>query len=166
MKESIGMTWVFTLVITLLVVFSGFIALSTNYARTFNIKDEIVSIITKEGGVDTNTITKINDHLKKIGYGGKGRCPGTGCWYGFNTGFNDRTVGYSRDINYCIKKSETANINAIGHPERKYYSVAVFFRVDLPLIRNVFYLTIEGETPVIVRPGNKDRMINESSCIS
>ena len=52
MKEAIGGSWLFTLIITLLAFFTCFISISTNYTRTYNIKDKIVSIVTNRRGIN------------------------------------------------------------------------------------------------------------------
>ncbi len=44
MKEAIGGTWLFTLVIAFLAVFTTFVSITTNYSRTYKIKDEIIKI--------------------------------------------------------------------------------------------------------------------------
>lgn len=172
MKESIGGTWIFMLVITLITFFTCFISISTNYTRTYNIKDKILTIITNKRGVNKNTIAEINDELRQIGYGGEGICPNdSGCWFGFNKNNDDNLSGYAQGVNYCIKrnvvvskKDDGTTSGAIGHPARNYYSVAVFFNIDVPLIGDIFALTVEGETSIINLPD--DTLIENKSCIS
>ena len=63
MKEAVGSTWIFTIVITLLLFFTAFVSLSTNYTRTYKIKDEIITILTNKKGVNKNAIRAINEEL-------------------------------------------------------------------------------------------------------
>lgn len=172
MKEAIGGTWVFTLVITLLAVFTCFVSISTNYTRTYNIKDKIVTIITNKRGLNKAAITQINEELLEIGYGGKGNCPSdSGCWFGFSKNNNDNVSSYASEVNYCIKRNVIIGQNAdgtttgaIGHPAQNYYSVAVFFTIDMPVLGEMFTLSVEGETPIINIPD--DTIVEGKGCIS
>ena len=65
MKEAIGGTWIFIIVITLIMFFTAFVSLSTNYTRTYKIKDKIVSIIASKKGVSKSTIQAINKELRE-----------------------------------------------------------------------------------------------------
>ena len=65
MKEAIGGTWLFGIVITFIVFFTTFISFSTNYSRTFKVKDEVITIIERHKGVNDNTIIYINKKILK-----------------------------------------------------------------------------------------------------
>lgn len=172
MKEAIGGSWLFTLIITLLAFFTCFISISTNYTRTYNIKDKIVSIVTNRRGINKTAITQINKELREIGYGGTGTCPNdSGCWYGFNKNNDNGISSYASEVHYCIKQNVVVSLRddgttsgAIGHPAQNYYSVAVFFDIDMPVVGEIFKLTVEGETSVINLPD--DSLITNKSCIS
>lgn len=168
MKEAIGGTWIFTIVITLITFFTCFVSISTNYARTYKIKDEIITIITNKKGINGNAITTINDRLSEIGYGSSGTCP-TNEWYGFSKNRNDRLASYYDEISYCIKINEICCTAAngvsscpSGHTDSSYYSVMVFFQLDIPLAGELFKLNVEGETPVINLP--RDKFTGVSAC--
>ncbi len=161
MKESIGGTWLFGIVLTFVVLFTTFISLSTNYSRCFKIKDEIVTTIEHYNGVNKNTINRINEYLSGIGYSSTSNCPtdDSNCWYGFKIG-NVSSMG-KKNVNYCISKhtinkgfdkdgDTVTNINGpIGHPRSAYYQVAVFFKLNWPIISSVFSIEISGETSII-----------------
>ena len=51
MRESIGGTWITQLVIVMMFVFVAFLALSVNYSKAFRVKNQMISIIEKYGGV-------------------------------------------------------------------------------------------------------------------
>ena len=63
MKEAIGGSWLFTLIITLLAFFTCFISISTNYTRTYNIKDNRLEYNRSGGAVDYLIIDTINQRL-------------------------------------------------------------------------------------------------------
>ncbi len=163
MKESIGGTWLFGIVLTFVVLFTTFISLSTNYSRCFKIKDEIVTTIEHYNGVNKNSIKRINEYLSGIGYSSTANCPtdDSNCWYGFKIGSN--TNMGRKNVNYCISKHTitkpadvdestgvVTNINGpIGHPRSAYYQVAVFFKLNWPIISSIFSIEISGETSII-----------------
>lgn len=162
MKEAMGGTWLFGIVLTFVVLFTTFISLSTNYSRCFKIKDEIITTIEHYNGVNEKSISRINEYLSGIGYSSTGNCPedDSSCWYGFKVGNNTRTMG-RKDVNYCISKytitrpykaenGKVTEINGpIGHPRSAYYKVTVFFKLNWPIISSIFNLNISGETSVI-----------------
>lgn len=168
MKEAIGGTWLFGIVLTFVVLFTTFISVSTNYSRCFKIKDEILTTIEHYNGVNKSTISKINDYVNGIGYSSTGNCPtdDNECWYGFKIGINDRSVG-RKDVNYCISKHTitkpyqaqydsvkdryyvTDIDGPIGHPRSAYYQVIVFFKLNWPILNSIFNLKISGETSII-----------------
>ena len=52
MKEAIGGTWVFTILIVMISLFTALISISTNYARTFKVKDKIIAILDDKRGIN------------------------------------------------------------------------------------------------------------------
>ena len=56
MREAIGGTWLFGLVITFIVFFASFLAISINYSKAFNVKNNIVDLISKYEGNNCNEI--------------------------------------------------------------------------------------------------------------
>ena len=162
MKEAIGGGWLFTLVILLIALFTCFISVSTNYSRSYKVKDEIISAIQRNHGVNETSLTEINDYLGQVGYRSTGECLRDGSkWLGFEyvNGGSSRFTN-SKRVNFCIKKHTITYKNqnskgqcvtnrTIGHPESAYYSVLTFFRLDMPVISNFFDLKVQGETSVI-----------------
>ena len=47
MRESIGGAWLVGIVITFVVLFTSYLALSVNYSKAFKVKNEIISLIAK-----------------------------------------------------------------------------------------------------------------------
>lgn len=158
MKEAIGGTWLFGLVITFVALFTTFVSVSTNYSRCYKIKDEILLAIERNHGVNKDTLSTISSYLSGIGYSSKGDCPDDGdCWNGFTIGWDNPTSTSS--ANYCISKhsvtrkykdGDAIQTNGpIGHPESAYYEVIVFFRIDWPILNRFFNIKISGETSII-----------------
>ncbi len=178
MKEAIGGTWIFIIVMAFIAVFTCFVSVTTNYSRCYKLKDEILTTIEVYHGINEKSITRINDYLSGVGYSSSGECPDDGlCWYGFSTGTDTGISGYGVNINYCISKhtvvgtkvnsaGQTVTVGPIGHPESAYYSVAVFFQLNWPIFRQVFTVPIYGETSVIYLPKNEFSSIQDGKCRS
>lgn len=161
MKEAVGGGWLFTIVIIMVLLFASFISISTNYSRSYKVKDEIIKAIQRNHGVNEDSLKQINSYLNDVGYRTTGLCPKDGdLWLGFSYDNDTSDVSNSRGANYCIKKHTITyryknsqglciSNGAIGHPESAYYSVMTFFKLDMPVIRQLFHLRIDGETSII-----------------
>ena len=76
MRESVGSTWTFGLVITFIFLFSSFLVLTINYTKAYKVKNEVISIIEKyEGYTNENSVEIINNYLNASGYKEMGKCP-------------------------------------------------------------------------------------------
>ena len=183
MKESIGGTWLFVIVIAFIVLFTTFVSVSTNYSRCFKIKDDILDRIETAGGVNETSLTDIKAWLKGIGYDSVGTCPRDGgCWTGFSV-YDDRNVpaGYGSQTNFCVKKTEvvkrisdacrnkrgkcTEASGTLDAYPSAYYAVAVFFRLDWPIIRQIFNVKITGETTTILNPKDIKEVEEQTHCM-
>ena len=149
MKEAIGGTWLFTLVIAFLAVFTTFVSITTNYSRTYKIKDEIIKDIEYYNGINKKSTAAVRDYIKGIGYTTHSVCPEDGDrWMGFSVNASEAdgysVPPYSGEANYCIKKTVTRKVEYFG--STAYYTVVVFFRIDWPMFRQMFNVKISGET--------------------
>ncbi|MDE5540032.1 MAG: hypothetical protein K2J20_06055 [Bacilli bacterium] len=156
MKESIGGISLFAIVIAFVLLFTAYICFSINYSKAYNIKNEIVNIIRNQGGVCTdinntqsicyNFAEQIEDYFKEMNYRTTGKC-------------DDGWVGYSRtgEVIYDGKNAAFC-VNAVSVianselPNALYYQVKVFYQLDLPVVNNVFQLSVVGETARIYEP--------------
>ena len=156
MRESIGGAWLFGLVITFIVFFASFLALSINFSKAFNVKNEVVDLIEKYEGNNCNARNAIAGHLRTIGYLVYGNCPEdeiineesgnpvTIKYQGYNAD-GDPVKGKAL---YCIAEN-TASTDTIN---KKYYKAVVFFKVDLPMMENIATFKIKGETSTVFWP--------------
>lgn len=159
MKEAVGGTWLFGIVITFIVFFTTYISLSTNYAKTFRVKDEILLTIEHYKGVNDKSIKRINSYLDEVGYFSTGNCGGYdevkdssrkkfSEWVGFRN--NRTTAASTTDANYCIRRSMySSGATDAGHPRSALYQVVVFFDMDWPVVGALLNVRIEGETAII-----------------
>lgn len=149
MREAIGGTWIFQIVVFFVLLFTGFMCLSINHSKAFNVKNSIVKTIEREEGIDLNNpeedpaIEKIVEYLKQTSYRTTGKCP------------SDEYMGYDRngkiDSNhpaFCIAKKDTRTGGDM--PDMSYYQIVVFYQLDLPIFRSVFNFRVTGDTKIIM----------------
>ncbi len=154
MREAIGGTWLFGLVITFIVFFASFLAISVNYGKAFNVKNNVVDLIEKYEGNNCNARNKIATYLSDVGYLVTGNCPEGSTGYGLNG--NPITSGKAY---YCIGKDSEESTQL----EKEWYQVMVFFKVDLPVIGNLTTFRLKGETaPVYYAKDETDTQCNYS----
>lgn len=146
MREAMGGTWLFSIVLIFIVLFASFLAISINYSRAFSVKNEILNYIERNQGftyshdrtyncTDSSTQCQIQKYLKATSYwisdATNIKCPDV-----FNTVYGRRT--YAKDGGYCVKRTCTSG----GY----YYTVSTFVRIELPLVRSSFNVPITGQT--------------------
>ena len=165
MKEAIGGTSLFLIVIVIMSAFAIYISLSVNWTTAYKVKDEIIFYREQNQGINKNTLKDINNYLADIGYFNYGKCPQdrNNSWSGYNLVTSNGPA--SNNFNYCIAKinlvknteSSAGKVNQNGDfvakrgIDRAYYSVRTFFLVDVPIIRSLG-ITIDGETKIILEP--------------
>lgn len=181
MKEAIGGSWLYTLVIVMIALFTTFVSVTTNYTRTYKIKDNLIAIIEKHGGVtkgEFGTLQEINTYLDSVGYTATGSCPkpssnvnqegSTENWHPFSRTKNDgEASGFGDKANYCIYKhviscrvDKTGDGNFVTYTgelgyntlPRAYYGVTTFFRLDWPILREIIKVQLTGETATLFLP--------------
>lgn len=151
MREAIGGTWIFSIVIVFIVLFTSFLAISVNYSKAFKVKNGIVNIIEKREGISDATVDEISDYLNNVGYLVYSGCPDY-----VASQSNESAHGFeasntnSRKFKYCIARTEDTS----GNIKKTYYKVTVFFRVDLPIMGEIFTFPVTGETKPIYFPKN------------
>lgn len=163
MKEAVGGISLFNIVILFIVLFTGYISMSINYSKAFNVKNEIISIIKNQGGVCTSDNTsdichnfqdQITDYFNEGNYRSRGKCESG--WVGF-----DRKGAYLGDsadnAAFCVKGviANSEITNAL------YYKVKVFYQLDLPIFQRLFQFRIEGETSRVYDPNECDANIGQ-----
>lgn len=148
MREAIGGTWLFTIVILFVMLFTGYLCLAVNYSRAYNVKNGIVDIIERQNGYNDIAKAEIDEYLQDVGYKTLGKCDD-----GFTGNLNDKGYGYGESY-YCYRSinieadSTYQNDSATG----VYYQVQVFFRIDLPIFRDLFTFRVTGDSKQLYFP--------------
>ncbi len=138
MRESIGGTWIFSIVIVFIVLFTGYLAISVNYSKAFKVKNGIIEEIEENEGHNDSAEETIEKYLTSNGYFVYGTCASD------ETGYIRQNV-QSNKYKYCVKKI----VNNSGTiPSSRYY-VRVFFKLDLPMLGDLLTFPITGETKAV-----------------
>lgn len=152
MRDAVGSTFVFGLVITFTLIFAGFLVLALNYNRAYKLKNEITSMIERYEGITTDdaltsqgSIVTINTYLKNNGYKARGECEKTtpsSKVYGVDdlSSIVYEEAQDNKKYLYCfeLKKDST---NCKG-----YFRVTVFFDFNLPILGQLGKFHVSGQT--------------------
>lgn len=172
MKEAIGSYWLTGIVITFIVLFTGYMCLSINMNKAYKVKNEIINIIQKNNGLDENALEQIQDYMTKVGYRTEGNCNPSGLDIedsGFE-GFSITGTSHNKDNGiFCAKQYYTdypaTNVEEhkrflkVQFPDVAYYQIKVFFSVDLPIVRHFFTFEVKGSTKKLFYPCEKTKCL-------
>lgn len=159
MREAIGGTWLFGLVITFIVFFASFLAVSINYSKAFHVKNNVVDLISKYEGNNCKARNKISEYLRTSGALVTGDCNKINDQYNYK-GYN--LAGEEADNGkayYCISSD---NADSSAFMSKQFYRVVVFYKIDLPMLGNIATFKIKGETETIIYP--KDDNYDNEGC--
>ena len=150
MKNAFGATLLFQIVIFFVVLFTGYICLSINQAKAFNVKNEIVKAMERHAPEFTTLDFRedIQSAFDKTGYRLMGKCDDG--YFACDKNGNCNTIVTSNASGaFCVKPitSTIAGQNAV------YYKIQTFYQLDIPILRSFFNLKAEGETKLIYKKG-------------
>lgn len=151
MKQTIGATWVFQLVIIFTLIFAAYIALTINYSKSFRVKNEVVSIVEKSQGFTDDGIKLVNNYLQSSGYKTMGKCQLStdAITYGVsdlspeNASNSAEKAVIGKDYYYCFTK---IYVNHAYFKTRAYYRVSLFFKFDLPVLGDIYTFDVDGQS--------------------
>ena len=155
MREAIGGTWLFGLVITFIVFFASFLAVSINYSKAFNVKNNVVDLVTKYEGNNPCARKHIASYLRTTGYLVTGKCPDNYVGYDINGNKTSINKAY-----FCLS-NDTTDYSA--NLDKKFYRTIIFFRINLPMFGNIMTYRIKGETESIYYPTDSP-LLNTTTC--
>lgn len=154
MRESIGATWIFSICLTFIVLFTAYLAISVNYAKAFRIKSDIISMIEENEGYRSDMDYNIENYLLAQAYNANGYCETTltarddlrSDW------IRESCINISGDTsgkcNACIYKLEVKN-DTETCDNRAYYRVITFFKFDLPIVNYWTVFPVSGESRLV-----------------
>lgn len=152
MRDAVGSTWVFSIVVLFTLIFAGFLVLVLSYSRAYKIKNEITSMIEKYEGLTDTNFGLINDYLANNGYKATGACQqdDIGVYInGDNYDFDVVAADSGKPYLYCIKLNKDNDKCNIG--------VTVFYKFNLPVLGKIGNFSISGQTNTMpnafIQPG-------------
>ena len=74
MKESVGALGLTNIVIVFILLFSGYLCISVNQTKAYNVKNEMLNIIHKHNGLDSSILEEIREYMNTVGYRSTGKC--------------------------------------------------------------------------------------------
>lgn len=156
MRETIGSTWIYQLVILFILIFVSFLILALTYSKSFKNKNEVLNIIEKYEGVNKDSVSIMNNYLVYNGYKTTGRCPaGEGDWIGSTDLQSNELskVNSNQKYYYCLKKVVSNKPTTSGKARASnniFYEVVLFFKFRVPVLENVGTFTVNGVTSDII----------------
>ena len=161
MKESIGGIFNIQTVLIFIVLATGLLLFSVNYAKAFRVKNEFRRIIEQYEGLTESTAEKFDAAAKKYGYS-----------------FSNPTIyenacernglrAYKSDNYVFCYKCDLKDVDGTDVNNKTYkgayYTIYTFVDIDIPLINKIFpavasFLKIEGETSLIYSSGNNSEI--------
>lgn len=168
MREAIGGTWLFQIVIIFILLFTSFMCLTINKSKAFAVKDDIIETIEKYNGfselggktLPNELISDISSKLKNSNFRSTGNCSSLEDsskikYYGFD--YTGKYLNDGKHAAFCIGVINVkSSVEAGGKsewPDSVYYKVGVFYQLDLPVFTSIFNFHIMGDTKVIYSPG-------------
>ncbi len=149
MKQSIGTSTLFKMILVFTLLFAAFLALAVTYNKVYKLKNETISILEKYEGVNENSLTIINNYLRNNGYNATSSCDKNE--YGMIS-LNDTLYEAAQDgkkYYYCMKHTCSTERCTVGGGNRIYYDIRLFFKFNLPFFGDLTIFNIKGETKEI-----------------
>lgn len=138
MREAIGNSYIYSIVIAFIGVIFLILIGSLSYSKAFKIKNQIIEIIETHEGYDDKTVrTEIDNYLKSVGYivtntKDRGKCSDIKGIKAINT---------IKNYDYCIYR-----FNTVKGP---YYHVTVFISFEIPIVSSYLRIPVSGETRIM-----------------
>lgn len=142
MKEAIGTSLVFSLMMVFISVMIAILIGSISYSKGFKVRNRIIDRIEEYKGFSTtgDVALKIEEDLKNVGYRIVEDVDCADMEYNGGT-VSSLTNNNFNYYNYCVYEYKTDRGN--------YYGVTVFIQFDIPLIGNYIKLPVYGETRIM-----------------
>lgn len=135
MREAVGSTFLFKLMIFFIFFFASFLAIAINYSQAFRIKNQIINALEKYEGLNDTSKKLIVDTTINSGYHREVNC-------------SNRNDGDF--VSYESKTAKGICILKEGNPPNgRYYKVTTYVSFNFPIIGNLFTFPVVGETKVI-----------------
>ena len=163
MKEAIGGTWLFQIVIVFILLFTGFMCLSINRSKAFNVKNYILETIQTYNGDVNAAMSDIVEYMKTNAYrttGKKSDSIDLKCGKEYAC-YNREGKKDNQNPVFCLVKipvdsNKGCLVNDFDDlPNMYYYRIEVFYQLDLPFFHDLFSFKITGDTKIFSGKENR-----------
>ena len=141
MREAVGSTFLFQIMIILIFFFVSFLAIAINYSQAFQTKNKIINALEQGEGYNENSRETIENVQAATGYYREVNCNRAGEYYFVAQSASSPAV----DLKGICIKHNTSNDMVGG-----YYSVTTYINFTFPIIGNLIAIPVSGETKLIV----------------
>lgn len=149
MKESIGSSQLFIIVVTVILIFTAIMTYTMKRANAFAMKDKIINVIEKHDDFDQNALDEIVDIFTENGYRQNGSCPSSATGYtriGVETTQNNAA--------FCVERTSFSSTTNFGAVQKYYYKITVFYGLTLPIANDNFNFTMTSKTKGVKGDGS------------
>lgn len=146
MRDAFGGIVNIAMILTFIVLVSGYLAFNVNYTKAFRVKNKIISTYEqyegKCGSSSSECREKIQAYMEQVGYSSPKMTKGdyTGCANG-----------------YCYKEIEVEKTSNIEKGKKVYYKIKTQITIDIPIINKILpglrIFEVTGDTKVIEKVG-------------
>jgi len=168
MKESVGNTMLYNIVITFVIVFIGLFVTSITYSKGYKVKNRMIEVIEKTYPVCVKNkmdfaacniliADNIDNELNKIGYRGAPLYwDSSSCEAQLKKNLKDSGTGsfvYKASSRYqvCFAAIKPSDISKVTETNHIYYVVNAYMYLDLPLIGDRMMIPVRGETKTFIK---------------
>lgn len=133
MRESIGSTYLYNIIIVFIVIVFAFLAGTLSYAKAFKVNTKIVDSIEKYEGYNNLAVGEIDSKLNTLGYrvGSNSNCP--------TKDGQTAITSISTNHRYCVYEFDEGK----GY---RSYGVITYISIDMPIIGGLLQLPIYSRT--------------------
>lgn len=140
MREAIGSTFLYNIIILFIVVTFAFLAATLSYMKAFKVNGAIAKSIEKYEGYNTLSAAEIEKSMATLGYRynakGNQNCPSQHRYKGIKY---DLIREFTTDYKYCIYEYPKENGYFI-------YGILTYINMDIPIASGTFSLPVYSET--------------------
>ena len=141
MREAVGSSFLFQIMIIFIFFFAAFMAIAINYSQAFQTKNKIINAIEQAEGYNATSRKTLEDIKSTTGYF-RGISDDV-CKDKLGDGAFVAKSTLNADLKgMCIKRNETAS--------GSYYTVSTFIWFNFPIIGDIATIPVKGETKLIV----------------
>lgn len=146
MKEAIGNTMVFNLIIIFVIALIMLFIGSLSYSKAFKVKNRIIEEIEKDEDYNEQTVKDINNWINSegVGYRLKSTTVSHNCPSEKNAKLVSDGTG-SNPYDYCVYEFNTCD-STDNYKCGKYYRVISYMYLDFPIIQDLIRIPVRGET--------------------